>query len=194
MIQRLLMLLLVMTSPSLADNLGLIDDFRQADATSALGSSWRLATDQVMGGVSTAKMRRRILDGRPALCLSGEVSLENNGGFVQVNLNLSPDNGQLDASAFSGLRLIVRGNGADYNLHLKTTATQLPWQSYRAQFSTSSDWRELHLPFNAFQPHRLRPALDPTRLTRLGIVAIGRAMTAEVCIAEIGFYQDPVAS
>lgn len=190
---RPFMLLLLMTSPSLADNLGLIDDFRQADATSALGSTWRLATDQVMGGVSTAEMSRRVLDGRPALCLTGEVSLENNGGFVQVNLDLSPGNSPLDASDFTGLRMVVRGNGADYNIHLKTTATELPWQSYRAELSTTSEWQEIRLPFTAFQPHRLRPAFDPTQLKRLGIVAIGRAMTAEICIAEIGFYRGPAA-
>lgn len=123
-----------------------------------------------------------------ALCLTGTVSLENNGGFVQVNLDLSADRGLSDASNFDGVRLIARGNGAEYNVHLKTAATNLPWQSYRASFGTGPDWREIRLPFAAFEPHRLVPALDPARLRRLGVVAIGRAMPVDLCIAEIGFY------
>lgn len=141
-----------------------------------------------MGGVSNAQMTRTVIDGRPALCLSGTVSLENNGGFVQMNLDLSPDGGLLDAGTFNGVRLIVRGNGAEYKVHLKTTATHLPWQSYRAGFTTKPEWQEVRLPFSAFEPHRLVPTLDPARLKRLGIVAIGQAMTADVCVAEISLY------
>ncbi|MBK5930905.1 CIA30 family protein [Halochromatium salexigens] len=177
-----------MTTSALAYNLGLIDDCRHPDTQSTLGTTWRLATDRVMGGVSEARMTKRIVDERPALCLNGRVSLENNGGFVQMHLDLSPDPGPVDASAFDGIRLIVRGDGADYNIHLKTTATTLPWQSYRATFSTDSQWREQRLPFVAFEPHRLGDSFDPSQLERLGVVAIGRAMTADVCIAEIGFY------
>lgn len=194
MVKRLFLALLAMTSPSFAatsgliGDSGLIDDFRQDQGTSRLGTVWRLTTDQVMGGVSEAQMTRAVIGGRPALCLTGTVSLENNGGFVQLNLDLSPDRGLLDASTFDGVRLIVRGDGANYNLHLKTDATRRPWQSYRAPFTAGSDWQEVRLPFSAFEPHRLVPTLDPARLKRLGIVAIGRAMTADVCVAEIGFY------
>jgi len=165
----------------------LIDDFAGGDAVSRLGTRWRVVTDQVMGGVSDAAMTLRQIDGRSALCLSGDVSLANNGGFVQVNLDLSPS-GLMDASRFKGVRLVVRGNGEVYNLHLKTAATTMPWQSYRAELRAGPSWQEVQLPFDEFQPHRLVPALDVTRLRRLGIVAIGRAMQADICVAEIGFY------
>jgi hypothetical protein len=165
---------------------GLIDDF-QTEGISRIGTRWRLATDQVMGGVSEATMQWRRVDGRPALCLTGDVSLENNGGFVQVNLDLGRGSA-LDAEAFSGIRLLVRGNGATYNVHLKTPATVLPWQSYRAAFVADTDWREVRLPFADFSPHRLNARLDTRRLRRLGIVAIGRAMHADICIAEVGLY------
>jgi hypothetical protein len=190
MLKSVLAFLLAMTTPALADALGLIDDCRHPGPESALGTTWRLATDRVMGGVSEAQMTKREINGRAALCLNGRVSLENNGGFVQMLLDLAADRKPVDASAFDGIRLIVRGDGADYNLHLKTPATTLPWQSYRATFGTDAHWREQRLPFAAFAPYRLDVALDPRRLARLGIVAIGRAMTADVCIAEIGFYAD----
>jgi hypothetical protein len=165
---------------------GLIDDFTM-EGVSRIGTRWRLVTDQVMGGVSKAKMQWRRVDNRSALCLTGDVSLENNGGFVQVNLDLARG-GALDADAFKGVRLLVRGNGARYNVHLKTPATVLPWQSYRAAFDAGPDWREVRLPFTDFAPHRLEAKLDTRRLRRLGLVAIGRAMHADICIAELGFY------
>ncbi|MCF7984238.1 MAG: CIA30 family protein [Thiohalocapsa sp.] len=169
---------------------GLIDDFSSADGSSRTGSPWRVVSDRVMGGVSAARMAYRKIDGRPALCLSGEVSLANNGGFVQVTLDLAAEGEYFDAGRFDGLRLIVRGNGERYNVHLKTAATSLPWQSYRAELEAGGDWREVRLPFARFTPHRLVPALDTRRLKRLGLVAIGRAMQADLCVAEIAFYAD----
>ena len=86
------------------------------------------------------------------------------------------------------MRLVVRGNAETYNLHLKTEDTRLPWQSYRQSFETGSAWREVRLPLNGFQPHRIDVPIDRRKLRRLGIVAIGRTFTADICIAEIRFY------
>jgi hypothetical protein len=184
----MILVLLMMVSDSGAAASGLlIDDFARDDGVSRLGTRWRVVTDQVMGGVSGASMALQVVDGRRALCLSGDVSLANNGGFVQMNLDLA-SSGVMDASAFDGVRLVVRGNSEIYNLHLKTAATTMPWQSYRAEFAAGPRWRELRLPFADFVPHRLVPALDVSRLRRLGIVAIGRAMRADVCVAEVGLY------
>jgi hypothetical protein len=186
------LLMLASLNPSIADT-GLIDDFTRADGLSALGTPWRAVTDQVMGGRSEGAITRRVLDGRQALCLAGEVSLANNGGFVQAMLDLTPPGAPesaLDASAFHGVRLLVHGNRELYNLHLKSTATVLPWQSYRATFVAGPEWREIHLPFESFEPHRLVQRLDTRRLTKLGVLGIGRVFHADVCIAEVGFYRE----
>ena len=94
-----------------------------------------------------------------------------------------------DASAYAGIELAVLGNGEDYNLHLCTPDTTLVWQSYRATFDTAPTWQTLRLPFAGFRPHRIDQALDLTRLRRLGIVAIGRPMQADVCIARLNLYR-----
>jgi hypothetical protein len=170
---------------------GLIDDFSHSAGLSRLGTTWRAVTDQVMGGRSVATIAIEQVGGRPALCLQGDVSLANNGGFVQAQLDLTPPGSSgeaIDAGAFTGVRLVVRGNREVYHLHLKTTSTRLPWQSYRASFVADPDWREVHLPFATFEPHRLVQRLDPHRLTKLGILGIGRAFEARVCVAEVGFY------
>jgi hypothetical protein len=89
-----------------------------------------------MGGVSEGHMTYEQIEGRRALCMRGRIRLENNGGFLQLVLDLSL-NGSLDASTYEGARLIVRSNAEPYNLHLETGDTPLPWQSYRHSFENS---------------------------------------------------------
>jgi hypothetical protein len=165
----------------------IIDAFASGDGLSSVGSRWRLVSDQVMGGVSDGRMTYEEIEGRRALCLRGRIRLENNGGFLQLALDLSLS-GSLDESLYEGVGLIVRGNAERYSLHLKTEDTRLPWQSYRQSFETASAWREVILPFSGFEPCRVDAPLDLRKLRRLGIVAIGRAFTADICVAEVLFY------
>jgi hypothetical protein len=111
----------------------------------------------------------------------------NNGGFVQVALDLAP-RAAFDASGYRGLRLVVRGNARTYNLHLATLDLSLPWQSYRNSFPALPTWRQVSLPFATFVPYRVEAPLDLARLSRIGILALGSSFTAEVCLAQIGFY------
>jgi hypothetical protein len=111
----------------------------------------------------------------------------NDGGFIRASLHLAPVGG-LDAPGFTGVRLVVRGNGQPNNQHLKTGETALPRQACRTSFDTTTDWREVGLPFDGLRPHRLAATLDIVRLRSLGIVAIGRAMSDDLCVPEIGLY------
>ena len=166
----------------------LIHDFSNRSLISELGTRWRAVSDQVMGGVSKAKVDLTALDGRHCLRLTGDVRLENDGGFIQASLDLAPVDNTCDATAYLGIRLSVRGNGERYSVHLRTADTARPWQSYRAHFVASDGWQPIELPFTDFVPHRLDTALDLKRLRRLGLVAIGRAFFADLAIAEISFY------
>lgn len=167
----------------------LIDDFAASDLTSRFGTRWRGVSDRVMGGISEASVARDRIEGRACLRLTGDVRLENEGGFIQATLDLAPDGGNFDASGYLGLRLLVRGNGERYSLHLRTPDNVRPWQSYRAQFTAGPAWETVELPFVSFLPYRLEAPLDVTRLRRLGLVAIGRAFQADLAVAEIGFYR-----
>ena len=153
------------------------------------GARWELIADRVMGGVSSGAMGRETIGGRPALRMQGEVSLENNGGFLQVALDLASGGGSVDASAWTGIEIDVLGEGERYNLHLRAADVGRPWQSYRAEFVATPEWRTVRLSFEAFEPHRIDLPLDLTRLRRLGIVAIGRAFEADVAIGGLRFYR-----
>ena len=164
----------------------LIDDRRSADASSTLGPEWRFFTDGVMGGVSSGAMTAETVAGRDALCLRGEVRLDNNGGFIQMALDLPPppENG-----AWRGVELEVLGNGHRYGVHLRTRGMLFPWQAWRASFEATPQWRTLRLPFDAFTPYRTSGELQPHSVRRLGIVAIGERFDAELCVARLVLYR-----
>jgi hypothetical protein len=187
---RLASLLLCSWTTAMAEpSLYLIDDRRPAKSGGQAPRAWYLVTDGVMGGVSTGRMNRDVIEGRDCLRLQGEVRLENNGGFLQMALDLPADE-MPDIPAYTGLMLEVYGNGEAYNVHLRTRDIWLPWQSYRARFQAGPEWAKVYIPFKDFEPYRIRKALDLTRLKRIGLVAIGRAFTADLCLAQIGLYRD----
>jgi hypothetical protein len=167
----------------------LIDDFLNPDLLSPLGSRWRGVSDRVMGGISEASVTHAVLDGRACIRISGDVRLENNGGFIQAALDLAPSGDTLDASDYTGLRLVVRGNGQRYSVHLRTPDNVRPWQSYRAHFTARPSWETVELPFHAFTPHRLETPLDTSQLRRIGLVAIGRAFHADFAVSELSLYR-----
>ena len=160
-----------------------------ATSINLLDYQWRLISDQVMGGVSNGRLEHDHLFGRDCLCLRGSVSTENNGGFIQMAVDLV-EQGLTDGSAYAGLKLSVSGNQEAYNVHLRTAGLWLPWQSYRASFQTDRNWQQITLPFDGFQAYKTGRALDTSQLKRIGLVAIGRDFEAELCVSEIYFYRD----
>jgi hypothetical protein len=167
----------------------LIDDFSNGPGTSAIGTEWRLFTDRVMGGVSDAISTMETIEGRRCLRLKGRVSLENNGGFIQVALPLALGGRSFDASIFKGVRVWVRGNGKTYHIHLRTSQTRLPWQYFSLAFDAGTAWRAVELPFDRFEPENLRAKLDTRNLERIALVAIGEEMDADVAVSRLEFYR-----
>ena len=164
-----------------------IDDLSRGFPEAANGARWQMLSDQVMGGVSTGRLTRETVEGRRCNRMTGDVSLANNGGFLQMALDLDPQGLSVDASGFSAIEIEVRGNDEAYGLHLRTADITRPWQSYRQSFLATSSWRRISLPLSGFEAHRIDAPLDVSRLRRIGLVAIGRAFTADLALAEIHF-------
>lgn len=173
---------------SAAGSYHVIDDFERAGLVAQNNTNWQFVSDSVMGGVSKGAITREKVNGRNALRMQGFVSLENNGGFIQAALDVSPNGANFDASAFTGIEIDVSGNGERYNLHLRTSDFTRPWQSYRHGFKAGKTWTTVRLPFDSFDAYRTDMPFNPARLRRIGIVAIGRAFNADIAIGRIGFY------
>lgn len=162
----------------------IIDNRASGNLLASNGAQWRCISDVVMGGVSSCELTPAVVDGKSCLHLSGTVSLENNGGFVQASLDLAVPN-LLDATAYRGIELEVRGNNQIYNVHLRTADTNVVWQSYRANFLATSSWQTIQIPFDTFLPHRTDTKLNISRLRKLGIVAIGKAMPVSLVFGNL---------
>ncbi|MGJ8627850.1 MAG: CIA30 family protein [Sulfitobacter sp.] len=154
-----------------------------------LEPNWEFVVDTVMGGVSTGTLRHEDIAGRPAARLTGQVSLENNGGFVQMAFDLRPGGGALDASDFTGLEIDVYGNGEVYDLRLRTTALTRPWQSFRMGFTAPPAWTTLRIPFADIEPNKTDADFDLADLRRIGILGYGRAFSVDIAVSAIRFYR-----
>ena len=191
LLTRVMLVMLAGTFPGaslMAEQDIYIIDERTAGDTTAAGKPWYFVSDGVMGGVSDGRLSPDLVEGRPCLRLQGEVRLDNNGGFIQGAIDI-PDDVRAVIAGYTGVLVDVFGNGEAYNLHLRSRDLWLPWQSYRASFTAGPQWQTVRLPFDQFTAYRTAKALDPARLKRIGIVAIGRAFSADVCVARLGLYR-----
>jgi hypothetical protein len=148
---------------------------------------WEIVTDTVMGGVSQGTMTRETIAGRDAVRMRGDVSTANNGGFIQLAMTLADDGEAFDASAFTNVVVDLCGNDERYDVRLRSLDAIRPQQSWRTEFVVTGEWRRYTLPLASFVPHRIDGPLDTTRLRRIGLVAIGRAFTADLAMARLAF-------
>jgi hypothetical protein len=144
-----------------------------------LNPDWQFVADTVMGGVSTGEVERGPVDGRAAARLRGEVSTDRGGGFVQMAF----DTGPLDATGFAAIAFEARGNGAEYELRVRTDDLARPWQSFRAAFTAPPRWTTVRIALDRLEAHRTEAAFDPAAIRRIGILAVGREMRADVAVA-----------
>jgi hypothetical protein len=165
-----------------------IDDLSRPFPESAIGATWHLFTDQVMGGVSRGRLSKDHILGQPAIRMQGDVSLDNNGGFIQMSLTLADRDGAFDASAWRGIAIDIAGVPGAYEMRLRTTDLSRPWESYRHTLSVEPNWKTHQLHFADFTLHRTDVPLNLQRLRRLGLVAIGRAFSADLALGGIRYF------
>ncbi|MEL6561946.1 MAG: CIA30 family protein [Bacteroidota bacterium] len=106
-------------------------------------SSWRIVDDGVMGGRSQGSF---VIDKDGFGVFSGEVSLENNGGFSSLRHSLS----DVDCSGFEKFILRVKGDGKKFQFRVKSSRTD--YHSYIYEFKTSGEWEEIEIPFDQMYP------------------------------------------
>lgn len=134
---------------------------------------WQIVNDGVMGGRSTSRAEILYAGSAEGLMrFSGNLSLENNGGFASVRSRASEPLG-LDAGETIVLR--VKGDGRRYTFNLYTPDRRTAF-SYQMQFDTETDeWTEVKLPVDKFVAHSFgRPIptmkLEPSQVQSIGIL------------------------
>ena len=104
---------------------------------------WRIVNDGVMGGSSSSKAVIR----DKSILFSGNVSLENNGGFASLRSQIKDYN----FAKFLGIEIRLKGDGKRYSISMKETS-YFSGYFYTCSFKTEKDaWTVLQMPFDRFR-------------------------------------------
>jgi len=121
-----------------ADTMNTLFDFTGNNPSPA----WDATNDGVMGGLSGGGAQL-VEEG---MLFSGELSLENNGGFSSIHAD-----GTFDLSEYDGIRFRMLGDGRTYQLRLQSDAIfqQRGPVSFGKEFATvKGEWIEVFVPFD----------------------------------------------
>jgi monofunctional biosynthetic peptidoglycan transglycosylase len=105
-------------------------------------NAWRSINDGVMGGLSSGG----IVQIDEGLRFTGELSLENNGGFSSARRLV-----EQDLSGATGVRLEVRGDGREYQFRIRQN-NRFDGVAWRAMFPTNDEWQVVEIALDEFIP------------------------------------------
>lgn len=136
-------------------------------------AGWTTVNDPVMGGRSTST----VTFGDGGLVFSGNISLDNNGGFASARSPVDPGMGR-PATGATSLRVRALGDGKTYAVKVETGQ---PW-SYIQRFPTQAGVRSTYdLAVGGFQPVGRfldpvadAPPLDPSTIDRVAIYILDK--------------------
>lgn len=127
---------------------------------------WYTVDDMVMGGVSSSTVE---ITDTGILSFSGNMSLENNGGFSSVRSEWNP----IDLTGADGMLLRVMGDGKVYRLRIYSESTG-DNIAYNATFETTPEnWKLVYIPFSSMVPTYFGYIVNVENLNTSRISSIG---------------------
>ncbi len=145
--------------------------------TSCSNCDWFVVVDGVMGGRSTAS----ISETKESIIFSGEISLENNGGFASYRSSY----GNYDLSNYTEVQIRYKSTGQNFAFTLNNYR-----RFYKPNFKqelpvTNGEWKEIALPLRNFKKYRLGNQLsgNPSEeelasIIRLGVISNDKKASA----------------
>ena len=127
-----------------------------------------ITNDGVMGGLSKGKVTKTE---EGTYLFSGDLSLENNGGFSSLRMN----GGDWNLDGWRGIEIEVKGDGRTYDLRVTTDETYRDSSvSFSGKFETKKDeWTKVRVPFSSLKAswrgRELDREFDPAKIESLGI-------------------------
>jgi len=106
-------------------------------------SGWMVVDDIVMGGRSSGFFR---LDKDGHGVFTGEVSLENNGGFSSVRYDFD----SMQTNEYEKIKIRLRGDGKEYQFRIKNKASD--YVSFVTSFETTGEWEEIEIELKEMYP------------------------------------------
>lgn len=153
-------------------------DFTDA---AAIGG-WAVEDDVIMGGRSKSTLVR---DPAGHIVFSGDVSLENNGGFASIQNHFAP----IDVSKYTHVVIRLKGDGKKFRYLVEAEKNARHY--YVSEFSTNGEWQEIKIPLREMYPVRRGDRLDipnfpgKTMTQSRFMIANGRAEAFRLEVASI---------
>lgn len=120
-------------------------------ADAAAMSGWEVENDGIMGGRSKSTLVR---DPAGHIVFSGDVSLENGGGFASIQNHFDP----IDVSKYTHAVIRLKGDGKKFRYIVEAEKNARNY--YVAEFPTSGEWQEIRIPLRKMFPVRRGDRLD----------------------------------
>ena len=114
-------------------------------------SNWMVVNDVVMGGRSDSSFG---FDPDGNGLFSGEVSLENNGGFASVRYRFP----KMQVKDYTKIRIRCKGDGKRYQFRVKDDSDHN--YTYIQHFETSGEWETIEIQLNSLYPNFRGRKLD----------------------------------
>ena len=145
---------------------------------------WIAINDDVMGGISQSNIE---LSHTATALFSGQLSLENNGGFASICRRFD----KVNLHGCTGAIIKVKGDGRTYQFRVKT-AEQYDGINYQMLFATDiNQWQTLTLPFDNFsasfrgKPVPEAPHLHPDQIRQIGFLLADKQQ-GSFCLEIVG--------
>ena len=143
-------------------------------------AGWGILGDDVMGGISEGKVSYK----NGVLVFSGNISLENNGGFSWAKSPVEA----FDFTGFKGVEVRIKADGRKYAFTIETPRTNYVSYFRYDLDTTPGEWVTLRVPFNEmrytfFGRTGNQTLRDPETIRRLGFILSDKksgAFTAEI--------------
>ena len=141
--------------------------------------TWRGVTDQVMGGVSNLIIRHS--DG--VFFMSGNVSTDNNGGFVRLSNRVD-----ISSNDFKGIKFKAKGNNETYEIHVTLKGLKIPpWSYFSQPFNVTEQWQEYQISFKDLKRSSgfSAASMKAKNIRDLSIAGFGRDFAVDLAIKDI---------
>ncbi|MGB0770707.1 MAG: CIA30 family protein [Flavobacteriaceae bacterium] len=126
--------------------------------------AWQVVDDVVMGGNSNSEISLNE-DGNGFF--KGTVSIENNGGFSSIRLNVN----KIETTSNKTILLKLKGDGSVFQFRVKRSKYER--HSYIFNFKTTGDWETIEIPLEEMTPSFRGFKLDISNFNQDDIQQIG---------------------
>jgi hypothetical protein len=111
--------------------------------TASKKNDWRIVNDVVMGGESRSFFE---IDNEGHGLFTGDVSIENNGGFASIRYRFD----ELNTENKSKISLRIKGDSKTYQLRIKSNKNDS--YSYIHSFQTTDKWETIEIKLSKMYP------------------------------------------